>query len=264
MAFMASTKNYLYSVGPGSIGPGTHITQSLFDPQRNNGVITRMHEDNNGITPSSLASLYTLSEPAFPGTAVLLDRTYVRQISNNLAAVVSYYGSDSSGSGFKTVMTRTPGAYRQEPYWKVSESYTEAKGNYIGPLDRARLRPQRILTIPMMTIRWSSTVFMDSRPNDNQGLIGKVNSNGYSIDGYSHAAETLRFEGTSVRHDKHGGYDRWTLSHTATYDPRYKHRTAIDPIPGETARDGGTWPFTLANNGDGEQLNPTASFPNLA
>ena len=67
---MASTKNNLYSVGPGSIGPGSSVVRSVLSPQRESGVITRMHQDENGISVNALASLYSLSDSVFPGTAI--------------------------------------------------------------------------------------------------------------------------------------------------------------------------------------------------
>ena len=258
---MASTYNNLYSVGPGSLGPGTHVTQSLLDPQNNRGTITRIYEDATGIDVSQLASLYTLSDSVYPGTSILLDSTYVRQISDTLALVISRYGGNS-GTNFKTVMTRTPGAYRQTPFYDVTEAYDSDPGNYIGPLNKGVLRPKAITTIDMMVISWSSIVYSDFRPNDNYNLIGKVNSNSYTIDGYGHAAETLKFGGTRIRHDKYGGYDRWTLSHTATYDPLYKHRDSEIDKPAKP-RDNGTWDFTLSNNGNGVQNNQLVAFPNL-
>lgn len=255
---MASTYNNLYSVGPGSLGPGTHVTQSLLDPQNNRGTITRIYEDATGIDVSQLASLYTLSDSVYPGTSILLDSTYVRQISDTLALVISRYGGNS-GTNFKTVMTRTPGAYRQTPFYDISEGYTKEKANYNGPLNKADLKPRGNVTVDMMVVSWSSIVYSDFRPNDNYNLIGKVNSNSYTIDGYSHAAETLKFGGTRIRHDKYGGYDRWTLSHTVTYDPLYKHKD--DQLVKGAKRDDGTWNFTLANNG--VQNNQLAAFPNL-
>lgn len=262
---MAETFNNLYSVGPGSIGPGTHVTQSLFDPQQNRGTITRMYKDDNGISVGQLASLYTLSDPVFPGTAILLRDTFVRQISDKLALVVSRYGSSSGGSGFKTVMTRTPSGFRTADYYSVKEAYTKDSSNYVN-LVTGRLRPERTLSFPIMTIRWSSIVYQDSRPNDNASLIGKINSNNYSIDGYFHAAQSLKFGGTRVRHDKWGGYDRWTLNHTAYWDRLGLWRTG-GVIRGDKRDDGsGTWEFTLANNGDGIATygpDDLVSFPNL-
>lgn len=260
---MPSTKNYLYSVGPGSIGPGTSITESLFDPSQNRGVITRMHQDDNGISVSDLAALKSLSEAVFPGTATVLNRTYARLLSDNLAVVVSYYGQSSSASGFRTVLTRSPSGYRQEPFWDVTDDYTSKPANYIGDPVNGQLRPKAILTIPLIVVRWSDVVYSDTRPSDNAGLIGKVNSASKTIDGYPHAAETLKFGGTQIRHDKYGGYDRWTVHNVATYDPYYKHRTSPPPIQGAVPRDNGTWTYTLVNSGDGEQNNPTASFAGL-
>ncbi len=263
---MASTKNYLYSVGPGSVGPGTHITRSLLNPQRNRGVITRMHQNESGITPAALASLYTLSESAFPGTSILLDSTFVRQLSDTVAVIVSRYGSGGTGSGFKTVMTRTPGGSRQADYYNVSDEYTSDTANYIGPPEKGVLKPERVLTFPLITVSWSTVVFQDSRPSDNKGLVFKHNSNAYTIDGYSHAKQSLRFGGTRIRHDKYGAYDRWLVHHTAYYDPRGLWRTGA-VVKGEQRDDGsGTYAFTLANGGNGiDTFAPEdlVSFPNL-
>jgi len=260
---MANTKNNLYSVGPGSIGPGTSVVRSVLNPRRESGVITRMHQDENGLSVSAIASLSTLSDPVFPGTAIPLDYTRIKQLSDTLALVVSYYGQGSSASGFRNVMTRSPSGYRQVPYWDVTDDYTSQVSNYVGNPKNGQLRPKYWLTLPLVTVRWSSTVFMDSRPNDNAGLIGNVNSNTYNIDGYSHAPETLKFGGTLIRHDKYSGYDRWTLSHSATYDPRGKHRSPDELLIGNFDTASGTYSFSLSSGGDGEQRNPMSNFPNL-
>jgi len=259
---MADVFDNLYCVGPGAIGPGTNVTRSILDPDRNRGTITKMYRNDSGITPAQLAGLYTLSAGSFPGTSILLDSTFIRQISDKLALVVSRYGS-SGGTNFKTVMTRSPSGYRQLPYWDAKADYTSKVNNYVGDPKNGQLRPKYWLTLPQVVVRWSSTVFSDTRPSDNAGLIGKVNSNAYSIDGYSHAKETLKFGGSSIRHDKYGGYDRWTISHSATYDPRGKHRSPDDLILGDFDAATGTYAFTLSNGGDGEQRNPEATFPNL-
>jgi len=260
---MANTKNNLYSVGPGSIGPGTSVVRSVLSPQRESGVITRMHQDENGISVNALASLYTLSDPVFPGTAITLDYTRVKQLSDTLALVVSYYGQGSSASGFRRVMSRSPSGYRQVPFWDVTDDYTSEVNNYVGDPKNGQLRPKYWLTLPTVSVRWSSVVYSDSRPSDNAGLIGNVNSNSYTIDGYSHAAETLKFGGTRITHDKYGGYDRWTLSHSATYDPRGKHRSPDELLIGNFDTASGTYSFSLSSGGDGEQRNPMSNFPNL-
>lgn len=260
---MASTKNNLYSVGPGSIGPGTSVVRSVLSPQRESGVVTRMYQDENGISVNALSSLYGLSESVFPGTSIALDYTRIKQLSDTLALVVSYYGKGSSASGFRNVMTRSPSGYRQVPYWDVTDDYTMEVNNYVGSPKNGQLRPKYWLTLPLVTVRWSSTVYSDSRPNDNAGLIGKVNGNTYTIDGYTHAPETLKFGGTLVRHDKYGGYDRWTLSHSASYDPRGKHLSPDQLLIGAKHESKETYKFSLSNGGNGEQRNPVANFPNL-
>ncbi|MDB4261471.1 hypothetical protein N9878_01250 [bacterium] len=263
---MATEHKNLYAVGPGSIGPGTTVTTSLSSPQKNSGVVTHMYEDPNGITASALLGLQTVSDDLFPGTSIVLDRTTVRQISNTLALIVSYYGKGSSANGFRTVMTRSPGGYRQEPYWSVSSAYTKDSENYSGSGATRKLLPQRILTIPLVTVQWSSVVYSDSRPSDNQWLVGRVNNGPYTIDEYEHATGTLKFEGTQIRHDKNGGYTRWTRAHTATYDPFYKHRTSVKPIRGAPWKAAGgpeTFAYTLSNSGDGVLHYPTAAFPTL-
>jgi len=259
---MAELFNNLYSVGPNSIGSGTYVVTSLLNPQKNRGVITRMYKDTNGISVNALASLANLSDLTFPGTTIVLNYTQIRRISCDLALIVSSYGSSSSADGFRRVMSRVPSGYRQIPFWDVTEAYTSKKGNYIGDVSLGNLRPKYLRTIPTMTIRWSSVVYSDSRPSDNQNLVGKVNSNTYLIDGYSHAAETLFFGGTQITHDKYGGYDRWTRAHVVTYDPFTKHRDAPNVVRG-AVREDDTWNFTLDPGVDGIQNNPTTNFPNL-
>ena len=256
---MASTKNHLYSVGPGSIGPGTSVVRSVLSPQRESGVVTRMYQDENGISVSALASLYGLSESVFPGTSIALDYTRVKQLSDTLALVVSYYGKSSSSSGFRTVMTRTSGGYRQEPYWKVGGDYTSNKDNYQDSNPNKSLKPNHIITIPLVSVRWSDVVYSDSRPSVDDGLVGKINSSTVTIDGYSYAGETLKYGGAAIRHDKYGGYDRWTINHTATADPFYKWKTSDPPTRGDRRPDG-TFNFTLVNGGNGTQYHSTASF----
>lgn len=258
---MASTKNNLYSIGPGSIGPGTSVVRSVLSPQRESGVITRMHQDENGISANTLADLYTLSESTFPGTAITLDYTRIKQLSNTLALVVSYYGQGSSASGFRTVMTRTPGGYRDIPSWPKSDAdLTEYSGksyNY----NNNTLRPEFNIRAPLTTIQWSNTVYSDLRPGDNSNLVGKVNSNSYTIDGYSHAVNSLRFEGTQIQHDKYGGYDRWTLRHTVSYDPYYLWRSDYVRPQDEDATTVPT-PYVRPFS-DGVMYLDEATFPNL-
>jgi len=259
---MAEIFDNLYCVGPGSIGPGTNVTRSILDPQRNRGTITKMYRNDSGITTAQLAGLYTLSASTYPGTSIALDSTYIRQLSDKLALVVARYGS-SSGTSFKTVMTRTPGGYHQADFYSVKEEYTKDASNYIGDLDKGRLRPEKVISFPVTTISWSSTVFSDTRPSDNSGLVGLLNSNQYSIDGYSHASRTLKFGGTRIRHDKWGGYDRWTLNHTAYHEPRGKWRNG-GVVRGDQRGDGTrTWEFELANNGDGIDIYDATNWPNL-
>ena len=259
---MASTFNCLYSTGPNAVGPGTWVAQSLFNPRKNRGVITRMYQDTNGIAPTALSGLYTLSDSFFPGTSIPLNYTYVKQLDNINALVISNYGSSSGSNGYRRVMTRTPSGYRQVPFWNVSSAYTEQRKNYVGDPSNQQLRPEYTLTIPTKVIRWSSVVYSDSRPNDNTSLVGKVNSNSYTIDGYSHATETLLFEGTQIAHDKWGGSDRWTIYHSVTHDPVFKHREP-DTLDVGARRDNGTWNFTLSDGGEGLQRYATTSFPNL-
>jgi len=258
---MADRYDNLYSVGPGAMGPGTHITQSLLDPQTNRGTITRMYEDANGIDVSTLASLYTLSDAEFPGTSVRLDSTYVRQISDTLALVVSRYGSSRGGTNFRTVMTRTPGGYRDYPVYDVSDAYTKVPSNYSRLGEFAELKPASRGSVDTMVISWSTVVYQGFKPNDNYNLIGKVNASKYTIWGYDHAAETLRFAGTRIRYDKYGGYDRWTLHHTVTYDPKLKHKTQAHPVKIKgSGRGDGTFKF---NQGGLVQYNDKVVFPDL-
>ena len=256
---MANRYDNLYSVGPGAMGPGTHITQSQLDPQTNRGTITRIYEDTTGIDVSQLASLYTLSDSEFPGTSVRLDSTYVRQISDTLALVVSRYGSSNGGTNFRTVMTRTPGGYRDYPVYDVSEEYTKVKSNYAALGAFPILKPASTRSYDTMVISWSNVVYQSGKPNDNFNLIGKVNANKYTIWGYEHAAETLKFAGTRIRYDKYGGYDRWTIHHTVSYDPLGKHKTEGRPSPVEQ-RDDGTWSFAA---GKFAQYHDKVVFPNL-
>lgn len=247
---MAETFNNLYSVGPGSLGPGTHVTKSVLDPQTNRGTITRIHKDDNGISTAQLAGLYTLSDNQFPGTSILLRSTYVRQITDKLALIVSRYGG-SSGTNFKTVMTRTPSGYRQAKHYSIKEAYTKNPANYVGHQSQGILRPDTTLTFPLLAISWSNVVYQDIKPTDHNSLIGKINSNSYSIDGYGHAPQTLKFAGTRVRHEEWGGYSRYVLHRTAYYDPRGRWRTG--GVNRKTKRTDGTetWTFELANGGDG-------------
>lgn len=221
---MAETYGNLYSNGPGAVGPGTHVVRSLTNPQRDKGVVTRMHVNSSGIQTSQLASLYSLSTPSFPGTVIPLDYTYVKQLSNTVALVVSYYGSSRGSNGFRRVMSRTPSGYRGVEEYPRDAQATNSRidRDYVKDQQRTengqkRLTP-RIRYIPSVVIRWSSVVYMDIRPSDNLDMAAKYNSNQYTIDGYVHAPGTLRFDGTRVFHDKYGGIDRWTLQHTATYD----------------------------------------------
>lgn len=265
---MAETFDGLFSVGPGSLGPGTHVVYSATNPSRNSGVVTRIRYDETGLTTSDLAGLYTLSDANFPGTsgatAIPLDYTFVKHISNTHALVVSHYGQGNSSSGFRTVMTRTPGGMRNQPFWDATNAYTRARENYDGPLDKKRLRPKYILDIPLITVQWSDVVYQDTQPTDFASLIGKVNSASATIDGYTHAAKTLRYEGTQIRHDKNGGYDRWTIGHTATYDPFYFWKRSDDlTFAAAAAGDPGTWDVTLSNGGSGEDQYTAVSFASL-
>jgi len=256
----------LYSIGPGSVGPGTSVRFSALDPDRNSGVLTTMHRNSSGLVPADLAALYQKSPTIFPGTSITLRDTTVRQMTDQLALIVSRYGGTGGGVNFKTVMTRTPGGYRQEPYWQVGDNYTKNPEKYSGSGVTRKLLPERILTIPLVTVRWSSIVYSGSRPSDNQSAIGKVNSGSKTIDGYTHADSTLKFEGTQIRHDKHGGYDRWTITHSASYDPLYFHKTSVGPIRGESWKDPKnpeTFQYTLFNNGNGTQHHESISFSNI-
>lgn len=253
----------LYSTGKGAVGPGTWVSQSIFNPKKNRGAVTRMYKDTNGIQATALASLYTLSDAAFPGTAIPLNYTYVKQLSDTLALVVSHYGSSSGSNGFKRVMSREPNGYRSIPTWPRTSGaladYSEKKSNY----QNGRLAPTKTIYAPLKVIRWSSLVYSDNRPSDNASLQGKYNVNTYYIDGYEHAPYTLKFGGTYIAHDKWGAYDRWTLRHAVTYDPLYKWRydfvepeTEDKPIPKKFVRpdDNG---LTIYDD------NELAVFPNL-
>ena len=100
-------------------------------------------------------------------------------------------------------------------------------------------------------------------PDDNQGLIGYVNSNAYNIFGYSHAAGSLRFDGTSVVYEKYGGSDRFIIQHTVSYDPRYKWK--IDKVEPGTSYDENakTFPHTRVGGYIGYDIYNSTTFPTL-
>lgn len=249
----------LYSVGPGSVGPGTSVRFSALDPDRNSGVLTMMHHNSSGLVPNDLAALYQKSPTVFPGTSIALRDTTVRQMTDQLALIVSRYGKSSGAGGFRTVQTRATGGYRQELYWKAGDDYTKNKDHYQNRDPEKPLKPHHTISIPLINITWSDVVYSTPRPIINPSLVGKVNSAQTVIDGYTHAKNSLKYGGAYIRHDKNGGYDRWTIRHTATYDPYYLWRTSEPPVRKEK-RDDGTYNFTLVNNGNGEQYHDEASF----
>lgn len=262
---MAETYSELYSVGPGSVGPGTSVVRSETNPQKNRGVITYVYKNDAGISTAALSGLSSLPYSEYPGTSIPLSHTTVKLVSDKLALIVATYGQ-SSGNGFKTVMTRKPIGFRDIPAWprdatKLSE-WASKSYNYTG----RRLNPERIERAPLISISWSTVVYSDQAPADNKNLIGKVNSNAYTIDQYYHAPNTLRFDGTYVRHDKYGGYDRWTRTHTATYDPYWYWRVDDVKLSDE--------PLSQNHNGkevydatrpdpDGKALYEEITFPDL-
>lgn len=254
---MAKTYSNLYSVGPGAIGPGTYVVKSLFNPQKSRGVITRMHQDSGGISTSALSSLSSLSELYFPGTTIPLNYTNVRQLSNTLAMVVSSYGNSNGANGFKRVMSRSPTGSRRLRYFPTTDGSEVATGTSLSGQVEETARPvPRYRTVPLMVIRWSNLVYGDARPADNFNLVGKYNTNNYYIDGYSHEPFSLRFEGTSVIHEKWGGIDRWILMHAATYD-KYLW------VDGVVKKDGdGKWILTEKEKPYADSA-LRASFPNL-
>lgn len=263
---MDKTYHNMYSVGPGSIGEGTSVVKSLFNPRRDRGTITRMHYAENGIPINSLASLYTLSDAVFPGTNILLNYTFVRLLSPKLALIVSKYGTNRSSSGYKRVFSRSPSGYRSFPAWPSAsgdfQDWQEDKSNWVGQFG---LRPSRTVNTPLINIRWSSVVFQDVKPNVNTDyLIGKINTNNYSIYGYSHAPYTLKFGGTYIVKDEWAAYDRWTITHTATYDPLYYWR--VDHIQFDSNNSDGTRTWSRPNNNGIPSYDPTngvANFPSL-
>lgn len=262
---MAKTYDYLYSTGPNSVGSGTWVIQSIDNPKKNRGLITRIREEPNGISPSQLAGLYQISDDYFPGTAIPLNYTQVKQLSDTLALVVSHYGSSSGKNGFKRMLSRQPNGYRSIPSWPADSAdlkdYSlEGKHHYTN----GKLDPDRTIYAPLKVIRWSDTVFQDIKPADNETLQGKYNSNTYYIRGYKHDPYTLRFEGTSIVYDKWGGYDRWTIQHAATYDPLYKWR--IDEVKPDDPKDPEIVKEWIRPNSEGKPIyssREVAIFPTL-
>lgn len=228
---MAERFDNLYSVGPGSVGPGTHVTQSRLDPERNRGTVTRMYKNDAGISVEQLANLYTLSTPTFPNTSIILDSTYVRQLSNTLALVVSRYGRNSRGGGFRTVFQMSPNGARSRRFYNLRGDYLSDPNNKD---DNGKPKP---IFFPqgLTTIKWSSVVYQDIRPARRDYLIGRFNVNSYRIDGYSHAPGTLRYDGQWITHQKWGGYDRWVIQHSVTHDPTGWNNDNIRLITTETS-----------------------------
>lgn len=257
------------------VGAGVRVRVSTLSPRDNRGTITA-HICPGGstvVTKDNLASIAAASMPLiFPGTS--MPREYVDAIllKGHGAILTARYNSGVAGSGgFRRVMSREISGYRTVKAYDLSngQEYTKSPANYID-YDNAVLRPT-LINAPLIAVRWSDTNYADQGPGSNDSLVGKYNSNNYTIDTYPYAPEVLKFAGTEIVHEKYGGIDRWVQYHAAVADPLFRWRDDYVVRGVKRALLNGKeqgYEFTRPDpNGvhpnDASNLNLMANFPNL-
>lgn len=213
-------KRELLSIGPNAVGSGTIFNFNPEEPHKSTAIVTAY--DDAGV--SNLRTLVSRAQFVF-AEAILgpnditipLRNVRARLMDNDQALYVAYYGRAGNRGRFVRRLSVRP-SYRtgKSYYWPeiapadIPPSYDVASGNNL-----IKARP---IVIGQAHISWSDVIYQDNQPSLHTDLIGKINSNAYTIEGYNFPAGSLRFDGVSLDYDKYAAYDRWYVRYSATYD----------------------------------------------